>query len=145
MKNKAPLALMEQLIMLLVFALAAALCLQVFVFSGRVSRRSEAQSHAATAVQNTAELLKATHGQAAFLPRPLGSFATEDGWYIPYDETWNPTADHENAAYYVFISPADTGVASLGGADVSAHSKTEELFRITVYWEEVMIFHAEAE
>ena len=31
MKNKAPLPLMEQLIMVLVFALAAALCLQGFV------------------------------------------------------------------------------------------------------------------
>ena len=43
MKNKAPLALMEQLVMLLVFALAAALCLQIYALSGKVSRRGEAQ------------------------------------------------------------------------------------------------------
>ena len=33
MKSKAPLALMEQMVMILVFALAAALCLQAFVKS----------------------------------------------------------------------------------------------------------------
>ena len=37
MHSKAPLALMEQIIMLLVFALSAALCLQVFALSGRIS------------------------------------------------------------------------------------------------------------
>ena len=40
MKSKAPLALMEQMVMLLVFALAAALCLQAFVQSDRLSRES---------------------------------------------------------------------------------------------------------
>ena len=43
MKNKAPLSLMEQLIMLLVFALSVALCLQIFVFSAQISRRCDAQ------------------------------------------------------------------------------------------------------
>lgn len=33
MRSKAPLVLMEQLVMVLVFALAAALCVQVFVLS----------------------------------------------------------------------------------------------------------------
>ena len=41
MKSKAPLMLMEQMIMLLVFALAAALCLQAFVKSEQLSSRSE--------------------------------------------------------------------------------------------------------
>ena len=55
MKSKAPLSLMEQLIMLLVFALAAALCLQVFVLSAQISRRCKATDHAVTAAQNAAE------------------------------------------------------------------------------------------
>ena len=40
MKSRAPLALMEQMVMLLVFALAAALCLQAFVRSDNISRQS---------------------------------------------------------------------------------------------------------
>ena len=46
MRSKTPLAMMEQLLMLLVFALAALVCLQVFVFSGQTSRRNEARDRA---------------------------------------------------------------------------------------------------
>ena len=38
MRSKAPLALMEQMVMVLVFALAAALCLQAFALADRISR-----------------------------------------------------------------------------------------------------------
>ena len=43
-RSKAPLAMMEQMVMLLVFALAAALCLQAFVKSDGMSKRGEAYS-----------------------------------------------------------------------------------------------------
>ena len=58
MKSKAPLALMEQMVMLLVFALAAALCLQAFVQSDRLSRESEARDHAAVLCQSVAETIR---------------------------------------------------------------------------------------
>ena len=47
MRSKAPLILMEQMVMLLVFALAAALCLQAFVKSDELSARGEARDRAA--------------------------------------------------------------------------------------------------
>ena len=59
MRSRSPLVLMEQLVMILVFALAAALCLQVFVFADRVSARSEQTDRAVLVCQNTAETLKA--------------------------------------------------------------------------------------
>ena len=40
MKSKAPLVLMEQIIMLLVFALAAAICLQAFIKADALSSAS---------------------------------------------------------------------------------------------------------
>ena len=46
MRSKAPLILMEQMVMLLVFALAAALCLQAFVKSDALSSRGEARDRA---------------------------------------------------------------------------------------------------
>ena len=58
MRNKAPLALMEQLVMLLVFALAAALCLQVFVLSDQLSRRCEERDRVVVVAQNAAEIMK---------------------------------------------------------------------------------------
>ena len=46
MRSKAPLALMEQLVMVLVFALAAALCVQVFGLSGQTSRWNDSRDRA---------------------------------------------------------------------------------------------------
>ena len=58
MRSKAPLALMEQSVMILVFALAAALCVQAFVFSDETSKRIDDRDRAAVEAQNAAELLK---------------------------------------------------------------------------------------
>ena len=62
MHSKAPLALMEQIIMLLVFALSAALCLQVFALSGRISHGMEDKALAVTEVRNAAESIKISGG-----------------------------------------------------------------------------------
>jgi type II secretory pathway pseudopilin PulG len=57
--------MVEQIIMLLVFALASAICLQVFVKADRQSQRNAAQSQAALTAQNAAETLKSTAGDYA--------------------------------------------------------------------------------
>ena len=124
MKNKAPLALMEQLIMVLVFALAAALCLQVYVVSSRISRRSEIQAEAVTAVQNVAEQLKADRGN---FEKPL----------LGFDENWQKT-DPAEAAYHILVEPEETDIAGLGRATVSAKTAAGDgLFEVAVCWQEV--------
>lgn len=60
MKHKASLILMEQLVMILVFALAAALCLQVFARAEGISQETARRDEAVVLAQNAAELLKAT-------------------------------------------------------------------------------------
>ena len=50
-RSKAPLALMEQIIMILVFALAAAVCLQAFVYANGLSTRGEKENIAAEHAQ----------------------------------------------------------------------------------------------
>ena len=62
MKSKAPLLLMEQMVMLLVFALAAALCLQAFVKSDGLSGNSEARDRAVTLCQTAAETVRHSGG-----------------------------------------------------------------------------------
>lgn len=64
MKHKASLLLMEQLVMILVFALAAALCLQVFVKAEAISTETARRDQAVVLAKNAAELLKATDGNA---------------------------------------------------------------------------------
>ena len=135
MKSKAPLSLMEQLIMLVVFALAAALCLQVFVLSGRISRECETKSHAVTAVQNAAEVTKSCRGDFESLSKLLGGSGIADGWQLGYGETWEPM-DPALASYLVNITPLNTENPALGSAEISAHSPEGTLFSVAVSWQE---------
>lgn len=60
MKSKGTLILMEQLIMVLVFALAAALCLGIFARVGEMAAQLEERDAAVQLARNAAELLKVT-------------------------------------------------------------------------------------
>ena len=65
MKGKTSLVLLEQVVMILVFALAAALCLQAFALSGRISTESELRDRAVLQAQNAVEILKDCGGDRA--------------------------------------------------------------------------------
>lgn len=136
MKNKAPLALMEQLVMIAVFALAAVLCLQVFVVSDRLSRESEARDRAVTAAQNAAETLKSCDGDFGSAARIRGRTEGEN-WILDYDENWQPA--EEKAAYYVKVTPTDSGHKLLGAAEITVQraGKEETIFTLPVAWQEV--------
>ena len=72
MKSRAPLALMEQTVMVLVFALAAALCLRAFVLADGISRRVEATDRAVLWAESAADTLKARNGDLAQAAAELG-------------------------------------------------------------------------
>ena len=57
MKSKSPLVMLEQLIMILVFALAAALCLQAFALADSQSKTTIVRDAAIIEVQQAAEAL----------------------------------------------------------------------------------------
>ena len=62
MKHRASLTLMELLVMVLVFALAAAVCLRCFAAAAVTARETDLQTRAALLAQNGAEILKASAG-----------------------------------------------------------------------------------
>lgn len=80
MKSKTPLVIMEQIIMLLVFALAAALCLRAFALAHSISVESGLRSDAVNAAQNAAETLKHCGGDFAASAELLGAETTETGF-----------------------------------------------------------------
>ena len=63
MKSKSTLSLIEQTIMVLVFALAAAICLKVFFYSDSLSKEVSAKDNAYLMAQNTAETVKNSYGK----------------------------------------------------------------------------------
>lgn len=134
MKNKAPLSLMEQLLMVLVFALAAALCLQGFVLANHISERSELKSHAVLMAQNTAELLKHTSGDFETAAEELNG-------------TWNgeilSARTSQSPSLYLNAVPADTDNPLLGAACIQVFHEEDCLFEITVAWQKEVSDYAE--
>lgn len=118
MKDKATLTLMELLIMVLVFSLAAALCLKAFVWSTQKTRENQIVAQAAIAAQTAAEELKAVrHAEARS---------------VTYDENWQPS---EDGCYILKTEPFRSTL--LGGAEITvADRQGNELFSLSVRWQE---------
>ena len=138
MKSKAPLPLMEQLVMVLVFALTAAVCLRGFYLADRTSRLQESRDRSVIHVQNVAELLKHTSGDFTKAADTAGGFAEDSVWYIPYDECWQVLGDLEDAVYLLQVTLIDSGNPFLGCAHIKVTYKKEILFEITTAWQEVI-------
>lgn len=142
MKSKAPLLLMEQMVMLVVFALAAALCVQAFVRSDASSARNEARDEAVVLCQNAAEAIRHSGGDLEAAARqlgiPFGAYAQEEpAFSAHYNEDWS-LSDTREYAYCLRAELVDIGVAGLGKASVSvSEADGEALFEIEVAWQEV--------
>lgn len=71
--RKTGLFLMELIIAILFFSLAAAICIQLFVKSHMISERSIALNHSILLAQNTAEIFYATNGDPEKMASLLGN------------------------------------------------------------------------
>lgn len=138
MRSKAPLALMEQLVMALVFALAAALCVQAFAAAEGISRTGAARDKAVILVQTAAETLKGSGGDYERTASSLGGAQEGTAWAVYYDEDLAPADSREAAAYILELDPQDAG-DGLGAARVGVYpaGDAEPLFGVTVAWQEV--------
>ena len=121
MKSKAPLVMMEQIIMVLVFALASALCLQTFVLAGKISRQTEAKNHAAIEVQNVAEAIK-QQGLDRYIENSDAK-QVQNGFRILYDAEWNIITESEQMVYYMEISPGKPFLDSLWEIEIAMLEK----------------------
>lgn len=131
MRSKAPLVMMEQVIMVLIFALAAALCLQIFVLSGKIAKRTEAGNRAAVEAQNAAETIKA-EGLTGYVEEQKAEL-TKEGYRISYDADWKRVYEEEKAAYYLELCPNNSDSKYLWYMDIIVTEKDgTELFSIPV-------------
>lgn len=139
MKSKAPLVLMEQLVMVLVFALAAALCVQAFVKADLDSRHMEARDNALREAQNAAETLKSLSGDFEAASAQYGGAWDGTEWIIAYSDEWTqstPSADGESTSYVLRVYPSDSGQLYLRTAEITVSSGDDELCKFTVAWQE---------
>ena len=124
MKNKASLVLLEQLIMTLVFALAAAICLQIFVKADKISLETARLGQAQVLAQNAAEAVKATEGDLIQAAALLGGSVQDDMLILEAD----------GFSLTVCKIP---GMAGLGKADVTVSFEDTPLLGLQTGWQEV--------
>lgn len=146
-RGKAPLVLMEQLAMLLVFALAAAVCLRIFVASDQLSLQLQDRDRAALLCQNTAELLRANGGDVEDALTQVGGAAPGRregfGCFALYGPDWSEFVPDgaRSASYTLRVQALDSGVSGLGKAEIEAYrwqnGEMESLFRLETAWQEV--------
>lgn len=113
MKHKASLLLMEQLVMILVFALAAALCLQIFVKAEAISAETACRDQAVVLARNTAELLKATAGDTQAAEGFSGN------------------------GYRVEVISLPSTQPGLACAEIEVYFEEKQLFSLKTGWQEV--------
>lgn len=124
MRNKAPLALLEQILMLLIFALAAVICLRVFLWSDDASRQSTRRDDALVHAQTMVETMKAHGGDFAAAAAALGG-TVEDGALVVEHEGYTLRAEKEAPTPY------------LGRAEIVAEAASDILFTLPIAWQEV--------
>lgn len=123
MKNKTTLMLMEQLVMITVFALASALCLQMFAFAYRTSRYQTQRDRATLEAQNAAEAMKG--GAQEYFYSAGAEFSGDGACMVLYDAEWKPVQNGES--YILTVMPVATGTPYLWKVEVSVRTVAGEV------------------
>ncbi len=122
MKNRAFLPLIEQVMMIAVFAIVSAVCIGCFSLARMICQGTEYKDNAVILAQNTAEAIKHNGG-------------IDGETVIGYTDTLTET-DADNAVYLVTVQPFDDGDALLGSARIRVSRHDRTVYTVTVCWQE---------
>lgn len=135
MRSRASLVIIEQVVMLLVFALAAALCLKAFVWADTESANIMAQDKALLQAQSAAEVLKSSCGDMSGAAEIMGGSVEGGCWTIKYDEKWQQTVSEGD--YILVVSPAEESLQYMSAAEVCVYENESLLTSLKIAWQEV--------
>ena len=141
-RSKAPLSLMEQLIMVFVFAFAAAICLQAFVYSDRLSKDGTMEETAAIRATEVIETVKAYHGDLQKAADKLQGETGEGVLTKSYAEDELRVEVKARAAEEKTVSQGN-GEISFQEADISVweipddgeEAKSDPVYTVTAAWQ----------
>ena len=137
MRSKTPLVLMEQLVMVLVFALAAALCVQAFVLADHRSEQVETLDRALLEAQNAAETLKSCGGDYPETAELCRGIWDGTALRIFYSADWQREQEG-TAVYTLTVVPVKSEYTLLGRAEVMVSDRNgAPLCTLPVAWQEV--------
>ena len=133
-KNKSTLALMEQVIMILVFAFTAAFCVQAFVKAELLSRQLEERDRAVNVCQTAAETVKALHGNMEKAAEQLDGCVQDNALTLFFDENWERTIE-EKASYLLRLYHKEESIYLATGEVTVSKKDGEEIFSLPVNWQ----------
>jgi len=108
--TKSGLFLMELLLTLLLFALCAAICMQVFAFASHRADDTEDLSKGVFAASSAAECYKSCGGDLQVVAATLGGRVTDGTLTIDYDDQWMIST---TSIYTLTMTDLDDGSASI--------------------------------
>ena len=111
-KSKTSLFLMELVLMILFFAVSAAVCMRVFSSAQLKSNHSDDLSNASLKAQSAAECWKLSQGEASLAAEVLGGEKTENGAAVYFDKNWKNCGESE--AEYVLELEKNGNDANIG-------------------------------
>lgn len=125
MKSRASLVLIEQVVMLMVFALAAALCLKAFVWADTESEALLSRDRALQQAQSAAEVIKSCRGDIDAAAEIMGGSVSDGGRAI------------NCGGYVLTVTPIENDLRYMASAEVCVYENETPLASLSVAWQEV--------
>ena len=135
MKNKAFLSILEQLCMILIFAIVAAICLRAFSFANSISQDRKALDQAVIAAQNTAEVLKSNQGDFEASAAELLGSVENKCLVIHYNESGLPTAEEANAHFKLIADLQASSHPLTECARIQVVKNSSVIYELSVTWQ----------
>ena len=128
--RRSSLFLMELIIAILFFSLAATVCVRFFVKSYTLEQESQKSNHAVNAATSVAEIFRNQEQPFSLLAEeyPYGEQA-ENAYYIYYDINWS-LCTSSNAVYSVLLQTAETDTFLIGDITVTDNDNT--IYHLTI-------------
>lgn len=128
--RRSSLFLMELIISILLFSLASAFCVRIFVKSHTIETESATLDHAVTAATSVAEILRIQDDPSGLLKEcyPEADF-DDNNITIYFDQTWLPCS-HTDSVYTLHLTMTHQDHFLNGDIQVSEHE--DILYTLTV-------------
>ena len=128
--RRSSLFLMELIVAILFFILAASVCVHLFVKSHTLESESIDLNHAVSAAASVAEILRNEEDPDAFLAQFYSDgVAAENSFSIYYDKNWTPCSSAE--AIYTLKLETETANSFLTGK-ITVLEDADSLYQLTV-------------
>ena len=123
-RSKSTLFLMEQIIVIAVFAICAAVCVSLLTSAYLMTRNSVDTRNALMIAENAAESHKAFNGDIAQIANILGGNASagSDNFRIYYDNNWQ-VADSSDASFVLNFEIISDNLVTF--SDISVYSSSD--------------------